>query len=210
MKDLYIVGAGGFGREVAWLVERINKTDKIWNIKGFIENKKELIGSDINGYKIVGDNEYLKQQKNAYVVLAIGSSQRKKQIIEELKNCDLKFATLVDPSVIKSDLVNIGKGTIICAGTIITVNANIGNFVTINLDCTVGHDAVINDYVTVYPSVNISGQTNIGECTEIGTGTQIIQGLSISDNCIIGAGAVITKNLTESGTYVGVPVKKIK
>lgn len=106
--------------------------------------------------------------------------------------------------------MEIGEGTIICAGTIITVDIKIGNHVIINLDCTLGHDDVIEDYVTIYPSVNVSGNVTIGESTELGTGMQVIQGKKIAAETVIGAGAVVVKDIEEKGTWVGSPAKKIK
>ena len=106
--------------------------------------------------------------------------------------------------------MKIGDGSIICAGTIATVDIEIGKHVIVNLDCTIGHDAKLEDYVTVYPSVNISGFVTVGEETEIGTGTQIIQGIKIGRESIIGAGAVVLKELPEKCTAVGSPAKVIK
>ena len=125
-------------------------------------------------------------------------------------NSDIKFATLIDPSVEKSDYVTIGEGTIICAHTIITVNIEIGNHVIINLDCTVGHDDIIQDFVTLYPSVNVSGNVNIGHGSELGTGMQIIQGKKIGEYSIVGAGAVVVKDIPDRCTAVGSPAKPIK
>lgn len=210
MKDLYIIGAGGFGREVAWLVERINEETPIWNIKGFIDDNDSLWGTKEDAYEVVGGCDYLKTLGDVYVVCAVGSARVRKIIINKLKDSKVKFATVIDPSVIISKRVEIGEGTIICAGTIITVDIKIGNHVIINLDCTIGHDDVIEDFVTVYPSVNVSGNVTVGECSELGTGMQIIQGKNVAPNTIIGAGAVVVKDLIESGTYVGSPAKKIK
>lgn len=210
MIDLYIIGSGDFGREVAWCVERINNVTPTWNLKGFIDDNETKWKTKEDGYIVLGDCEYLKQQENAYAVCAVGNAKVRKQIIEKLSNSGVRFATIVDPSVILSKRVSIGEGTIICAGTIITVDIEIGNHVIINLDCTLGHDDAIADYVTIYPSVNISGNVTVGECSELGTGMQIIQGKNIAPNTIIGAGAVVVKDLNESGTYVGSPAKKIK
>lgn len=210
MKDLYIIGAGGFGREVAWLVERINKINPTWNIKGFIDDNESLWGTKEDAYNVVGDCNYLKTLGDVYAVCAVGSVRGRKLIIDKLKDSNVKFATVIDPAAIVSNRVEIGEGTIICAGTIITVDIEIGNHVIINLDCTLGHDDVIADYVTVYPSVNISGNVTVGECSELGTGMQIIQGKNIAPNTIVGAGAVVVKDLNESGTYVGSPAKRIK
>ena len=210
MKDIYIVGAGGFGREVLWLIQRINNVNFEWNIKGFIDDNKSIQNTTIDEYPVVGTIDDLKTI-DGYIVVAIGNSHVKKNVIERISSIsNVKFATLIDPSVIISNRVNIGEGCIICAGNIITVDITIGNHVILNLDCTVGHDAIINDFVTVYPSVNISGNTRIGVCSEIGTGTKIIQGSFICDNVILGAGATVVKDITVKGTYIGTPTKKIK
>ena len=109
-----------------------------------------------------------------------------------------------------SELINIGEGTIICAHSILTVNIEIGKHVIINLDCTVGHDAILQDFVTLYPSVNVSGITNIGRCSELGTGVQIIQAKMVGNYSIVGAGAVIVKDIPDKCTAVGSPAKPIK
>ena len=184
MKDLYIIGAGGFGREVAWIVERINSIKPTWNLKGFIDDNETLWGSTEGEYHVFGGCEYLSALEDVYAVCAVGSSNVRKKIIEKLKDTSVKFATLVDPSVLYSNSVEIGEGAIVCAGTIITVDVNIGDHVIVNLDCTIGHDAVIDDFVTIYPSVNVSGNVLIGECSELGTGTQIIQGKKVISNTI--------------------------
>ena len=210
MKDIYIIGAGGFGREVAWCIERINEVMPTWNIKGFIDDNQQLWKTKEGAYTVVGGCEFLKKLNNVYAVCAVGSAKIRKKIIEKLNGSNVKYATIVDPSVLLSKHVRVGEGTIICAGTIATVDINIGKHVIINLDCTLGHDDIIDDFVTIYPSVNVSGNVYIGQCSEIGTGTQIIQGKNIVSDIIIGAGAVVVKDIEERGTYVGSPARKIK
>lgn len=122
----------------------------------------------------------------------------------------VQFATLVDPSVMRSDRIAIGEGTIICAGAILTVDITIGKHVIINLDCTVGHDALIGDFVTLYPSVNISGNTVINDEVEFGTGSQIIQGKEVGSGSIIGPGAVVVRDIPQGCTAVGLPARPIK
>lgn len=209
MEQIVIIGAGGFGREVAWLIEEINRTEKKWDILGFVDENPNIKGSTINGYKVVGDIEWLRDQ-DIYAVCAVGDPGAKKSIIERLKDTKIKYPVLIHPSVIMSNLINIGEGSIICAGSILTVNIEIGKHVIINLDCTIGHDAVIKEYSTILPSVNVSGYVNIESCTSIGTGTQIIQGLKINKNTTIGAGSVVVKDLPANCTAVGIPAKPIK
>lgn len=210
MNNLYIIGAGGFGREVIWLVERINTLEPTWNIVGFIDDDETRWGTKESGYPVLGGCEYLKRMENVYAVCAVGAAKTRKLIVEKMKKSAVKFATLIDPSVLFSPKVEIGKGTIICANSILTVDIKIGEHVIINLDCTVGHDSIVENFVTIYPNVNVSGNVHLGECSELGTGVQIIQGKKIASNTIIGAGAVVVGDIEKSGTYVGGPAKRIK
>lgn len=215
-KKIAIIGAGGFGREVKWLIERINieyakKTgEPAWKIEGFIDDGS--VESHMDEIPVLGNTELLKQwDEPISAVCAIGNAETRKRVIEKIKaNQNIDFPNLVDPSVIMSGKVVMGEGNIICAGNILTVNIEIGDFVIINLDCTVGHDTQINSYVTIYPSVNISGYVKIGLCTEVGTGSHIIQNKEISMHSIIGAGAVVVKDIPEYCVSVGNPAKVIK
>ena len=212
MKDLIIFGASGFGREVAWAVERLNKVTPTWNLLGFMDDADDIQGTEINGYKVLGKTADVSNYPDAYYVVAVGASRTREKIVSNMKtvNPSIKFGTVIDPSVEMSDLVTIGEGTIICAHTIITVNIEIGSHVIVNLDCTVGHDAVLQDFVTLYPSVNVYGITNIGHAVELGTGMQIIQGKTVGDYSIVGAGAVVVKDIPAKCTAVGSPAKPIK
>ncbi|MCI6693180.1 MAG: acetyltransferase [Clostridium sp.] len=212
MKDLIIIGAGGLGREVAWLIDEINEINMKWNLLGYIDDDKDKIGKYLNGYPVLGGFEYLENKKDIYYVCAIANSKIKKEIIEKrCRKYNIKPATLIHPSVIMSRKYNeIGEGCIICINSSITVNTKLKNHITINPGCTIGHDITIDNYTTIYPGVNISGNCDIGECVEIGTGSQIIQGKSIGSNSIVGAGSVVIKDIEKNSTAVGVPAKVIK
>ena len=212
MKDLIVFGASGFGREVAWVVERINKVKPTWNLVGFIDDDNNIQGFDINGYKVLGKTGDIRKYPDAYFVCAVGASKVREKIIRNMKsvNPSIKFGTIIDPSVEMSDFVTIGEGSIICAHTIITVNVEIGSHVIINLDCTIGHDAILKDFVTLYPSANVSGGTQIGHGAELGTGMQIIQGKTIGDCTIVGAGSVVVRDIPAKCTAVGSPARPIR
>lgn len=212
MKDLVIIGAGGFGREVAWLIEDINEKSNEWNLLGFIDENRESHGKILNGYKVLGGFEFFEDKQEIFYVCAVGNSKIKKKLVEEkCSRYNIIPATLIHPSVIISKKHNIiGEGCIICAGSIITVNTKINNHVTINLDCTIGHDVVIEEFTTIYPSVNVSGNCNISQCVELGTGSQIIQGKNIGSNTIVGAGSVVVRDIDEGRVAVGIPARVIK
>lgn len=213
-KKCFIVGASGFGREVLWLINRINKVSNSDCIETFFIVDGIDKGTLINNCKVAGDINYLANNIDEYVdvYIAIGNSKNRKLIVDKLKkNKYLCFPNLVDPSVMIDDTTShLGVGNIICASSVITCNVKLGDFVIVNLDCTVGHDAIINDFVTLYPSVNVSGNVIVGTCSEIGTGTQVIQKLEIGSQTIIGAGSVVVKDIVSNCTAVGVPAKVIK
>ena len=180
MKDLVIVGTGGVGKETALIVEDINEISQEWNLLGFIDDNKELIGKEINGYKVLGDREFLNNfDKEVYVVIAIADHCIKEELVKYLTNKNIQYATLIHPSVKINRTIYIGKGCIIYQNVIMTVNINIGNHVIISPKCGIGHDSLIEDYVTVLWNVNISGSERIRQGVTLGSGCTIIQGLEI-------------------------------
>lgn len=213
MKKIAIYGAGGFGREVHMLIEQINYVKAEWEFLGFFDDDFEKKGKQINGFEVLGGlNELNKLKEELFLVLAIGNPTTKKKIINKLNNSYLKFPRLIHPNVLLGDpkYLEIGEGTIICASNIITCNIKIGKHVILNLACTIGHDTIINDYCSFMPTVNISGEVLIEEGVYVGTGAKIINQLTIGSNTIVGAGAVVSKNLPSNCTAVGIPAKPIK
>lgn len=212
MKDLYIIGAGGFGREVAWLVGRINEKELTWNIVGFIDADEDMHEKYIDGYRVLGDDKFFEGvDGEVWVACAVASTKIRKKLIKKLeKFLNIHFAILIDPSVIIAKSTSVGVGTIICAGSVISIDCIIGRNVIIDWKCTVGHDVTIEDFVTCYPSVNISGGVNVSESSELGTGAQVIQGIHIGPETIVGAGAVVVRDIEGNITVVGCPAKEIK
>lgn len=212
MRELYIIGAGGFGREVAWLVERINESGQQWDLRGFVDDDESTWGTTVGSYPVLGGCDILDSvERETWAVCAVGSARVREKIVEKVSAfSNVSFATLVDPSVLMSSRVTMGEGCIVCAGTILTVDIKLGCHVILNLDCTVGHDAVLDDFVTAYPSVNVSGATQIGRCVELGTGMQIIQGKAIGEGTVVGAGAVVVRDIPPRCVAVGSPAKPIK
>jgi sugar O-acyltransferase (sialic acid O-acetyltransferase NeuD family) len=212
LENIAIYGAGGFGREVKMLIDQINSKNPTYDFIGFFDDGEER-GKLINGFPVLGGvndlNEWPGWPLN--IIFAIGSPVVKKKVVEKINISKVKYPILIHPNVfVGNDAVSIGEGSIICAGTIVTVNINIGKHVILNLSCTVGHDTNIGDYSSFMPSVNISGEVNIQKAVYVGTGAKIINQVEIGENTIIGAGAVVSKSLPANCTAVGVPAKPIK
>ncbi|HEU4495817.1 MAG TPA: acetyltransferase [Flavobacterium sp.] len=211
MKNIAIIGAGGFGREVKTIIDSINKINLSYTFIGFYDDGFKL-GEIVNGYPILGGVEDIgKIAEDCSIAIAVGDPKTKYAILNKIKNNKIDFPNIIHPNaLIADDFVEIGVGNIICAGCIITCNIAIKDFVILNLMCTVGHDTTISSYSSFMPSVNISGEVFIEERVYVGTGAKIINQLRIGENTIVGAGAVVSKSLPGNCTAVGIPAKPIK
>lgn len=209
--ELVIIGAGDFGREVSWVVERINRVEPTWNLLGFVDDRPEIQGKCVDGYPVLGPAAWLRErERETWVVCSIGTGVTRRRVMERvLANGNLRPATLIDPAAIVGRNVRVGAGCVVCAETVLAISAELHDHVIVNLNCTIGHDAVLEDYCTVHPGSNVSGKVRVGRCVDIGTGTKIIQGKTVAGNVILGAGAVVNRDIEEAGTYVGVPARRV-
>lgn len=200
MKQLLIIGASGHGKVVADIAE-LNGYDSILffddNDKLKKCGKHSVVGKllDIDGYD--GD-----------VIVAIGNAKIRERLLENLS--ERNFPVLIHPNATIASTVKIDRGTVVMAGAVINADAVIGKGVIINTCSSVDHDCIIDNYSHISVGAHVAGTVHIGDRTWIGAGATISNSINICSDCMIGAGAVVIKNINESGTYVGVPVRKIK
>jgi sugar O-acyltransferase (sialic acid O-acetyltransferase NeuD family) len=192
-----LIGAGGFAREIKAHMNDHRMVcfvdDKFWRPN--TENIYRLSKFDPNEYK---------------VLVAVGDPKARFDMIQRLPK-ETKYFTFIHPSTqILDSNIEIGEGSIICAGCILTTNIKIGNHAHLNLQTTVGHDCRVGDYFTTAPGVKISGNCEIYDCVYIGTNASIKQKISIHSFATIGMNAAVVKPIDQPGTYVGIPAKKIK
>jgi len=211
VKDIIIIGAGGVGRETAMLIEDINRIKDEWRLLGYVDDNQDIFGKFINGYKVIGNIDWLNTVENdIYVVCTVSNPIIKHHIINKLMNSHIKFANLIHPTAVISKHVDLGQDLIIQAYCVITTNVAIGNHVQLNPQCGIGHDSKIGDYSSLYWNVNISGNVKIGEGCTLGTKSTIIQGKEVGEWSIIGLGSNIIQDIPEYCTAVGNPAKPIK
>lgn len=191
-----IIGAGGFAREVRAQMGDIT-------VKCFVDDQYYSINEDY----IFPLSEF---DPTIYeVVVAIGDPRARYDMIQRLPE-ETKYFTFIHPSaILLGNDIQIGCGSIICAGVIITTNVIIGQHSHLNLHTTIGHDCIIGDYFTTAPGAKISGNCKIYDCVYIGTNASIKQKINIHSFATIGMNAAVVKHINDSGTYVGIPAKKI-
>ena len=203
MKRIAIIGASGHGKVVADIA-RLNQYEDII----FLDDNTELNSCGI--YKVVGTSqEYVHYASQEYdLIVAIGNAKIRQRIQEQIENNGLCCATLLHPSAVIAEDVQIGSGTVVMANAVINPDTQIGKGCIINTCASVDHDNKIANYVHVSVGAHLAGSVLVGQRTWIGIGSVISNNLEICEDCTIGAGAVVVRNITESGTYVGVPAEK--
>lgn len=201
MNKLIIIGAGGHGKVIADNAVKNGYSDIC-----FLDD--HAVGTCL-GFQIVGSSNDIPRFDDGETdfILGIGNNAVRKKISESL---DVNWVTLIHPSAIIGLDVTVEKGTVIMAGAVVNACSKIGKHCIINSGAVVEHDNVIEDYVHISPRVALGGTVSVGACSHVGIGATVKNNVDICDNCVIGAGAVVVKNICEGGTYVGVPARKIK
>ncbi len=207
-KKLCIFGTGGFGRETLLNVIDLYKGSNIGinDLVCFVTETENQQMAKLLDVEVIPQSKFDPIKYD--VVIGIGDPVIRKRVAALLPPTT-SFRTIIHPSVIMSRWVNIGMGSIICAGVILTCGIKIGNHAQLNLNSTIGHDCRIGDFFSCSPGVNISGNCIIGDSVFIGTNSSLKEGVEICDNVKVGMGSTVIKDIREPGTYFGNPIKKI-
>lgn len=209
LKDLVIIGASGFGREVANIVEAINDNKPTWNLLGLIDDN--LTGETIEGFKIIANvNDLISYKNKPHIAIAIADYKTRKRLVKKFEEHAFNFATLIDPSARIGKKIEIGEGTIICMDTHFTTNIKIGKHCIINNSCGIGHDTQLSDFVSIMSNTVIGGDVYIGEGCYFGLSCSVINLINISECCKFGSGAIVVSDIPPHSLAVGVPAKVIK
>jgi sugar O-acyltransferase (sialic acid O-acetyltransferase NeuD family) len=206
MKDkLLILGASGHGKVVADIALKMNR----WQSISFLDDNEnirtslglEVIGKTADAYKYIEDHD---------IFVGIGNNATREILMKKLEKNGAIIPVLIHPNAVIGEQVEIGAGTVVMAGVVVNCCTTIGRGCIINTGATVDHDNFIEDYVHISPGAHTAGTVRIGKGTWLGIGSIASNNLNITNNCMIGAGAVVIKDLTETGTYVGVPARRLK
>lgn len=199
MRKLAIIGASGYGKVVADIALKNG-----YNHIVFLDDDENIY--ECGRYPVVGKSSEA-GKLDADVIIGIGNSSVRKRIQESIS--DVQIATLIHPDAVVAEDVVIGAGTVVMAGAVINPGTRIGMGCIINTCSSVDHDCKVGDYVHIAVGSHLCGTVTVGDGTWIGAGATVNNNHTICSDCMIGAGAVIINDIKESGTYVGVPARRI-
>lgn len=202
MNKLIIIGAGGHGKVVADIASLCGYSEIC-----FLADSCDA--SEIMGYRVLGGTELIPELEGDFIV-AIGAASVRRRFIEQLEALGKNIVTLVHPAATVSSTATLGTGTVVVAGAVINPDTKIGKGSIINTCASVDHDNILGDFVHVSVGAHLAGGVSVGDDAWIGVGAAVNNGISICGGCMIGSGAVVVRDITESGTWVGVPARKIK
>ena len=206
MKKIYIVGAGGFGRELLWWIKDINKAKPTWEIVGFLDDDPHALDNYECDYKVVGSIKGWEPKEDEEFALALGSPSLKRKIVELLKNKGAKFATVIHPTAMLSEFAHYGEGFIMFPYSKLSANSTVGDFVTL-LSSPIGHDTLIGDYSVISGNCNIVRNVVIGNDVFLAAGVSIAQDIHIGDGAYLGIGSVILKDVQTGAVMFGNPAR---
>jgi sugar O-acyltransferase (sialic acid O-acetyltransferase NeuD family) len=207
-KNLVIVGASGFGREVLQWAKHCNEKQIQWNIKGFIDDNILALENLDCDFKILDIIKNYEVQSNDVFAIAIAIPSVKKKIVDILKAKGAQYTNVIHPTAIISDFCEIGNGLIVTPNAKVSPNVKIGNFVTL-LGSSVGHDAQLSDFCTVTGNCSINGHVQLGEGAFIGSNSCIAPGKKVGAWSYVGMGSMVISHVKAETKVMGNPAKRI-
>lgn len=199
--NLNILGVGGHSKVVIDIALNLGI-----NISGLYDDNQNIYGKEYNGISVLGPLSLI---ESGNAIIAIGNNKVRQTINDQLTK--IKWKTLIHPSAVIADKVEIAEGSVVMAGAIIQPGAKIGRHCIINTGACIDHDCVIDDYVHIAPGVALAGGVKVGEGTLVGVGTSIVPYVIVGKWSTIGAGSAVISDIPDYSTAVGVPaiIKKI-
>lgn len=210
-RRLVIIGAGGFAREVQDVVRHCNRVGFPYDFLGFVDDFVPE-GTELHGDPVLGSFDWFSTPEAVGVsaVVGVGAPEVRRKLAQKATGLGVRFATLIDPSVISSPFVKYGDGVVVCPGCVLTNNIRIEDHVHLNLNSTVGHDAVLESFVTTAPGVHINGNNLIKQGAYLGTGANLNEKIMVGEWSVVGSGASVVTDIPANVTAVGCPAKVIK
>ncbi|WP_072623966.1 NeuD/PglB/VioB family sugar acetyltransferase [Janibacter indicus] len=206
MRDLIIVGAGGFGRETIDVVRAINSVAPTWHLIGVVDDAPSPVNLErLRALEVPHLGPVAELPADVAVAIGVGSPRARSAIVTAVSTPQRHFPALIHPTAIIGSQFRHGEGLVVLGGVSIGTNVRLGQHVHVNAHAVVGHDAQCHDFVSVNPNATVSGDCTVGAHTLVGANSTVLQRLTIGLGATIGAGACVTRPVPDGRTVIGVP-----
>ncbi len=213
MKEIAIIGSGGFGKEVACIINKINEVTPTWKLIGFFDNKLSA-GTPVSHFgEVLGHENLLNDWKTPiHVVLAIGNPKALQKVVESIDNPNVRYPNIIHPEAFFADprSFEIGKGNVVTRACSFSCDVSLGDFNQMNSISALAHDVAIGSFNVLMPLSRISGDVKIGDRNFFGIGSIVLQGIKIGNETRIGAGSIIMTKTKDGNLYMGNPATRVK
>lgn len=205
LPSLLIWGASGHARVIADIVQLQGR----FSIYGFLDDvSPERHQMTFCGKPIFGGRDWLARLRNQgieYVLIGIGDCDARLQLAAYAREKGYRLAQAIHPHATIAHDVEIGAGSVVMAGAVINSGTRIGENVIVNTSCSVDHDCFLADGVHISPGAHLGGSVAVGKGTWIGIGAVVKDKITVGSYSVLGAGAVLIRDLPDHVIAYGVP-----
>lgn len=207
MHRIVIIGCGGMGREAHWIAQEHNRSGRspYLDVLGFLTSDAAVHGTQVHGLPVLGPESWIFDHPDTHAVIAIGNPRVRRTVASALDMHGVRHATLVHPSVPLTGNIELGEGSIVSAGAVLTTDLRIGRHAIINVRASVMHDTLLEDFATLAPGVTVAGHAVVEYGADLGANSCIIPQQRVGRGAIVGAGAVVTAAIPPNAVALGVP-----
>lgn len=206
---IYIVGAGGFSREIYDYLSCSNFEYNGYQLAGFLDDDSTQLDKFDIEHAIIGPLQYSYIPKGSTLIMGLANPLLKEKLFKFYSGCGINFISYIHPSSIVGKYVQLGEGCVVCPNVTITTNIQIGLCTTVNAHSSIGHDVIIGDFCTLSGHCDLTGGVSVGDRVMFGSHALVIPSKVVESDSIVGAGSVVVKKVKSGTTVFGNPAKKI-
>ncbi|MDM4718591.1 acetyltransferase [Micromonospora sp. WMMA1363] len=213
MRDLVIVGAGGFARETAAAVCAVNGVQPRWRLRGFLDDDPALHGVTRAGLPILGGTDALAGMSGTQVVVCVGNPRNyvaRQRIVERLGLPVERYATIVHPTADVGAGSVLGPGSVLLAGVVLTADVTVGEHVAVMPHVVLTHDDQVSDHVTIASGVRLGGGATLRRGAYVGAGALVREGVTVGAGSLVGMGSVVLRDVPDGEIWAGNPARRLR
>jgi sugar O-acyltransferase (sialic acid O-acetyltransferase NeuD family) len=210
IRDLLLVGAGGFARETAAAVQAINAVAQAWNLLGFLDDSPSLEGGTVSGLPVVGPIDSVHDHSDAALVLCTGRPDNyvsRRLIAERLGLPDDRYATIIHPGATLGAGCHVGAGSVLLAHVDLTADVSVGRHVAVMPQVVLTHDSTVEDWATLGAGVRVGGAATVASGAYIGSGACLRESITIGERAMIGMGSIVAGDVPAERLWFGAPAR---